>query len=120
MCFAEVEGGSRGGKSGRFRELKSQKIFSKTRFDRKYLGKHHGIGSFANQDSSVMANSNFRSIEENAIFIYVYTLFKAKTCSKLVKNDRKYLSLMPDWQKFFFPPLTTTTHRTFYERVQEL
>ena len=40
----------RGGKSGRFREFNSQKIFSKTRFDRKYLGKHRGIGSFANQN----------------------------------------------------------------------
>ena len=35
-----------------------QKIFSKTRFDRKYLGKHHGIGSFVNQNSIVMVNSN--------------------------------------------------------------
>ena len=48
----------RGGKSGRFREFNSQKIFKKTRFDRKYLGKHHGIGSFVNQNSSVMVNSN--------------------------------------------------------------
>ena len=48
----------RGGKSGKFNEVNSQKIFSKIRFDRKYLGKHHGIGSFANQNSSVMANSN--------------------------------------------------------------
>ena len=30
-------------KSGRFREFNSQKIFSKTRFDKQYLGKHHGI-----------------------------------------------------------------------------
>ena len=49
---------ARGGKSGRFREFNSQKIFSKTRFDRKYLGKHNGIGSFANQNSSVMVNLN--------------------------------------------------------------
>ena len=49
---------ARGGKSGRFHEFKSQKIFSKTRFDKKYLGKHHGIESFANQKSSVMVNSN--------------------------------------------------------------
>ena len=47
----------RGGKSGRFREFNSQKIFSKTRFDRKYLGKYHGIGSFPNQNSSIMVNS---------------------------------------------------------------
>ena len=47
-----------GVKSGRFRKFNSQKIFSKNRFDRKYLGKHHGIGSFANQNSSVMVNSN--------------------------------------------------------------
>ena len=47
---------SRGGKSGRFREFNSQKIFSKTRFDRKCLGKHHRIESFANQNSSVMVN----------------------------------------------------------------
>ena len=31
----------RGGKSGRFREFDSQKIFSKTRFDRKYLGNNN-------------------------------------------------------------------------------
>ena len=43
-------------KSDRFREFNSQKIFSKTRFDRKYMGKHHGIGSFANQNSSEMVN----------------------------------------------------------------
>ena len=48
----------RGRKSGRFREFNSQKTFSKTRLDRKYLGKHHGIGSFANQNSGVMINSN--------------------------------------------------------------
>ena len=48
----------RGGKGGRFREFNSQKIFSKTRFNRKYLGKHHGIGPFANQNPSVMKNSN--------------------------------------------------------------
>ena len=28
------------------------------KFDGKYWGKHHGIGSFANQNSSVMGNSN--------------------------------------------------------------
>ena len=33
---------TRVGKSGIFREFNSQKIFLKTRFDRKYLGKHHG------------------------------------------------------------------------------
>ena len=45
-------------KSGRFHEFNSQKIFLKIKFDRKYLGKHHGIGSFVNQNSSVMVNSN--------------------------------------------------------------
>ena len=45
---------ARGGKSGIFNEFNSQKIFSKIRFDRKYLGKHHGIGSFANGNSSVV------------------------------------------------------------------
>ena len=48
----------RGGKSGRFCEFNSQKIISKTRFGRKYLGKHHGIGSFANENSSAMVDSN--------------------------------------------------------------
>ena len=38
---------TRGGKSGRFRELNSQKILSKTRFDRKYLGKLYVKGSLA-------------------------------------------------------------------------
>ena len=49
--------GSRGGKSGRFREFNSQKIFSKTMFDRKYLGKCHVKGFIANQNSSIMINS---------------------------------------------------------------
>ena len=47
-----------------------------------------------------MVNGKFKlSIVENAIFICVYTVFKAKTLSTLVKNGRKYLSLMPDSQK---------------------
>ena len=47
-----------------------------------------------------MGNGKFKlSIEENKIFICVYTVFKAKTLLKLVMNDRKYLSLMPDSQK---------------------
>jgi len=41
----------RGGESGRFCELNSQKIFSKTKFRRKYLGKLFGLGTFANQNS---------------------------------------------------------------------
>ena len=50
--------GNKGGKSGRFHEFNLQKIFWKTWFDRKYLGKHHEIGSFANQNSNVIVNSN--------------------------------------------------------------
>ena len=47
-----------------------------------------------------MLNGKFKlSIEENAIFICDYIVFKAKTLSKLVKNGRKYLSLMLDSQK---------------------
>ena len=38
-------------------------------------------------------------MKAKSIFICVYTLFKAKTLSKLVKNGRKYLSLMPNLQK---------------------
>ena len=48
----------RGEKSGRFHEFNLQKMVSKTRFNRKYLGKHHGIGSSDNENSSVMVNSN--------------------------------------------------------------
>ena len=89
----------RDGRSGRFREFNSQKISSKTRFDRKFLGKHHGIGSFAK------CKGKFKlRIEDNTIFICVYIVFKAKSLSKLVKNGRKYLSLTPGTQKekYFF------------------
>ena len=40
----------RGGESGRFLEFNSQKIFSQTSFDGKYLGRYHGIASYANQN----------------------------------------------------------------------
>ena len=84
----------RGGKSGRFHEYNSQKIFSKTRFDRKYLGKHYRIGSFPNQNSCVMVNSN-QALKIMRFFILYSRLNLVKTC----KRCRKYLSLMPDSQK---------------------
>ena len=65
--------GHRVGKSGRFREFNSQKIFSKTSFDRKYLGKYHGIGYFANQNSSKMVNSN-NGLKKMA-FSFVFLLY---------------------------------------------
>ena len=70
-----------------------QKIFGKTSWD--------GIFCW----SKFKRNGKFKlSIEENAIFICVYTVSKAKTLTKLVKNGRKYLSLMADSQKeiYFF------------------
>ena len=69
-CLNLIREGVKGGKSGRFREFKSKKIFSKTRFD----GKHHGIGSFSNQNSSVMVIFKI-CIEVIAISICVYTVY---------------------------------------------
>ena len=75
-------GGGRGGKSGRFREFNSQKIFSKTRFDRKYLGKYHGIGSFANQNPSKMVHSNI--VLKKMAFSSVFLLYlRLKPCQNL-------------------------------------
>ena len=61
-------------KSGRFREFNSQKIFSKTRFDRKYLGRHHGIGYFATQNSSVMVNRNQALKRMQYLFVLIMYL----------------------------------------------
>ena len=89
----------RGEKSGRFREFNLQKIFLKTRFDRKYLGSLPGIGSFANPNSSVMVNSNLTL--KRMLFSFVFLLYLRL---KLVETGRKYLSMMPDSQKekYFF------------------
>ena len=43
---------------------------SVTWFGRKYLGKHHGIGSFANQNSSVMVKSN--TLKRMQFFMCLY------------------------------------------------
>ena len=72
----------RGGKSGIFREFNSQKIISKTRFDRKYLVKYHWIGSFANQTSSKMVNSNM--VLKKMAFSFVFILYlRLKPCENL-------------------------------------
>ena len=75
---------ARGGKSGRFREFNSQKIFSKTRFDRKYLGKYHDIRSFANQNSSVMLNSS-RQLKKMPFSIVFILSLRLKPCQNLEK-----------------------------------
>ena len=74
----------RGGKSGRFREFNSQKIFSKTRFDRKYLGKYHDIRSFANKNSSVMLNSS-RQLKKMPFSIVFILSLRLKPCQNLEK-----------------------------------
>ena len=72
----------RGGKSGRFREFNSQKIFPKTSFDRKYLGKYHGIGSFAIQNSGKMVNSN--KVWNKMAFLFIFILYlRVKPCQNL-------------------------------------
>ena len=74
----------RGGKSGRFREFNSQKIFSKTRFDRKYLGKYHDIRSFANKNSSVMLNLS-RQLKKMPFSIVFILSLRLKPCQNLEK-----------------------------------
>ena len=59
--------GSRGGKSGRFREYNSQKIFSKNRFDRIYLGKHHGQDLLL-RGTPPKKNSLFKDIIQIEVF----------------------------------------------------
>ena len=81
---------NRGGKSGRFREFNSQKIFSKNRFDRKYLGKYHDIRSFANKNSSVMLNSS-RQLKKMPFSIVFILSLRLKPC--------KNWPLIPDLQK---------------------
>ena len=83
MTFAD-----RGGKSGRFREFNSQKIFSKTRFDRKYLGKYHDIRSFANKNSSVMLNSSrqLKKMPFSIVFILSLWLKPCQNLEKLAEN----------------------------------
>ena len=49
-----------GGKSGRFRKFNSQKIFSKTWFDRKY---------FENQNSSRMVKSKLKKVAFSFVFV---------------------------------------------------
>ena len=60
-------------KSGRFREFNSEKIFSKTRFDRKYLRKYHRIASFANHNSRIMLYSN--KVSKKMAFLFVFILY---------------------------------------------
>ena len=65
---------ARGGKSGRFREFNSQKISLKIRFDRKYLGKCHDIGSFSNQNSNIMVNSSRKLKKMPFSFVFILSL----------------------------------------------
>ena len=95
----------RGGKSGRFREFNSQKIFSKTRFDRKYLRKYHRIASFANHNSRIMLFSN--KISKKKAFLFVFILYTGlEPCPNLYKfAENNCFDTRLTERKIFFPPL---------------
>ena len=88
----------RGGKSGRFCEFNSQKIFSKTRFDTKYLGKHHGIWSFANQNSRAMINSTKALKRMQFSFVFILYL-RLKPCQNFLKMAENICHWCPTRRK---------------------